>query len=82
MRIEQDKECRVRPITIVLDSVDDLIFMFHRMNVPGQDILKSTTSAETFDNDKDYKLSSDIFDIVDNELARLNVEPGYGKQGH
>lgn len=78
MRIEQEKERKVWPITIVLENVDDLLCMWHRMNINTMHIRNHTTNQNTLDDAKDCDMASDIFDVVDDELARLHIPPGVG----
>ena len=74
MRIEKtDKE--FRPVTIILESPEELMFMWHRMNLSEHDIEEASREyTRVCFGRQDSMLSSRIFGSVDDELIRLGLK--------
>ena len=77
MKVEIQKQpVQINPFVITLETVDELIAMWHRMDISGAHIRENTCDIDTFDNEKDRELSQIIFDKVDSELIDLGIKPG------
>ena len=75
MRIEKtDKE--FRPVTIILESPEELMFMWHRMNLSEHDIEEASREYThvPFNGVRDGILGLRIFGSVDDELIRLGLK--------
>jgi hypothetical protein len=77
MKVEVQKQpVQINPVVITLETIDELIAMWHRMNLSGAHIRENTCDVDTFNNEKDWDLSVDIFNVIDDELSNLKIKPG------
>ena len=80
MKVEVQKQpvqpIRINPVIITLETLDELIAMWHRMNIGGAHVRENTCDVDTFDNGKDWDLSRILFDKIDCELINFGIRPG------
>ena len=72
MRIEKAREEFI-PLTITLESPEELMFMWHRMNLASVEVFKYPTNVVPRNTETDHDYSTKIYRDIDNELRRLGL---------
>jgi len=73
MRIEKIKE-KFCPVTITLESPEELMFMWYRMNAGSSAIFEHVTGAVPHNTNTDHSYSLKIYRELDEELTRLGLK--------
>jgi hypothetical protein len=73
MRIEKAKGEFI-PLTITLESPEELMFMWHRMNLGSAGVFQYASESVPRNTDMDHACSLKLYREIDEELKRLGLK--------